>query len=275
MAPQISFMDLPRELRDIVYHETWKITSNTVAMIDGLRPSDWPKGSRAILQVMYPHEHFRCTYGLPQWLRTSKAILNEGMVQLRREATWRFWDPCDIEPAECAAPPWPLLYPCVGRTLELELKMKLLHALSTDGTLTRRFRQSYHGGELAMFKRIVTDTADQEAIEDIQILLDVTYLVVEDRSDNPESRNNSFHLDILHALGVGFPSLRTLRIHLSYYDALSNQFRDLHQSVMLRFEDEVERIARLVLGNGCTGARSEDNVDTCRSMHRRYNFRRA
>jgi hypothetical protein len=269
-------MDLPRELRDVVYHEAWKLTPVIVASANGLKLSHWSKDSHTYLRVTYPHDQARCVpLGLPQWLRTSKSMLNEGMVQLRREAVWRFTETNAIDMDESAAGSSPLLYPCVGRALELGLLIQLLPVMAADGTLTRSFSQSYYKDELSMFKHIVTDTAGQEAPTDIKIHLGLSaYWLGEADVDIPESMKCSFDLKNLRALGNGFPSLRTLRIHVRYHDNFLYQLEDLRQPIMLGFEEEVERTARFVLGDGCTWTQ-EQSTRSLSTGHVEYEFQRA
>ena len=67
------FMDLPPELRGVVYNELWKESPKLYI----------PKGriNRGTFEIHYnTNKDKPIQHGLPQWLRTSKAILHEGLA---------------------------------------------------------------------------------------------------------------------------------------------------------------------------------------------------
>jgi hypothetical protein len=77
------FMELPRELRNVVYDEVWKDTPHIKAP-----HLDFGIGTT----VRYDHliggdQHLE---GLPTWLLTSKQMFEEGLVQFRLKAQWSF-----------------------------------------------------------------------------------------------------------------------------------------------------------------------------------------
>ena len=75
------FMDLPRELRDLVYDEVWKNTPHIKAPY-----LDFGAGTT----VRYDHllEENHHLEGLPTWLLTSKQMCEEGLAQFRLKAQW-------------------------------------------------------------------------------------------------------------------------------------------------------------------------------------------
>jgi len=77
------FLDLPREIRDRVYHELWSGNSDI-----NLSPSNYcleifsefhPEPPHWLNTYLDPPQQFHSTSGLPNWLLTSKAILEEAM----------------------------------------------------------------------------------------------------------------------------------------------------------------------------------------------------
>lgn len=82
-ACRFRFGDLPREIRDIVYHELWKATPG--------------------VRVPYEQNHLHLSYGdygwwekhdgLPAWLFANKAIMKEGIQQLLLKASWSWTQP--------------------------------------------------------------------------------------------------------------------------------------------------------------------------------------
>ncbi|KAH6541013.1 hypothetical protein HBI56_039690 [Parastagonospora nodorum] len=89
------FFVLPRELRDMVYNELWKVSAPMTLMV--------------LIKEATPTHHLVIRYedcaakpanssrselkqclhsGLPQWLLSNKAFLDEGLNQLFRKATW-------------------------------------------------------------------------------------------------------------------------------------------------------------------------------------------
>jgi len=74
-----TFLDLPPELRYMVYHSLWQHTPN----IRRIRVKD----ASIELIAKYPPEHeskdLYC-HGLPRWLLTNKTLLHEGLDQLNR-----------------------------------------------------------------------------------------------------------------------------------------------------------------------------------------------
>jgi hypothetical protein len=65
-----SFMNLPQELRDMVYHELWQQTPSV-----RIERSD---SNLNLIYLLYGHHWGGTTVGLPLWLLTSKAILEQG-----------------------------------------------------------------------------------------------------------------------------------------------------------------------------------------------------
>jgi hypothetical protein len=75
------FMDLPQELRDMVYYELLCHSSSMIL----------PHKSHERIQVLYGKAPSSETIGLPNWLLANKAILSQGLAQLSRNSSWRWW----------------------------------------------------------------------------------------------------------------------------------------------------------------------------------------
>jgi hypothetical protein len=75
------FMDLPQELRDMVYHELLRHSSSLIL----------PQRSHERIKVLYGKLPSYETIGLPNWLLTNKAILSQGLAQLLRNSSWHWW----------------------------------------------------------------------------------------------------------------------------------------------------------------------------------------
>ncbi|KAF1923965.1 uncharacterized protein M421DRAFT_425307 [Didymella exigua CBS 183.55] len=79
------FESLPRELRDIVYHELWRFTPKVSAKYKGidmqllLRSNATDQASSRPASQALP---------LPVWLRTRKSILHEGLAELQHSSSW-------------------------------------------------------------------------------------------------------------------------------------------------------------------------------------------
>lgn len=75
------FMDLPRELRDLVYDEAWKDTPHIKAPY-----LDFGAGTTVRYdRLLEKNQHLE---GLPTWLLTSKQMCEEGLAQFRLKAQW-------------------------------------------------------------------------------------------------------------------------------------------------------------------------------------------
>jgi hypothetical protein len=77
------FLDLPREIRDRVYHELWSSNSEI-----NISPSNYcleifskfhPEPPHLLNTYPDPPQQFHSTSGLPKWLLTSNSILHEGV----------------------------------------------------------------------------------------------------------------------------------------------------------------------------------------------------
>lgn len=77
IAPRL--LTLPREIRDLIYHELW-LHAPDIRLHDQshCRP----------IEMTYELDFCGPIQGLPEWLLTSKVILQEGLEQLYRVALW-------------------------------------------------------------------------------------------------------------------------------------------------------------------------------------------
>jgi hypothetical protein len=75
-------LSLPREIRNAIYHELWKLGSVRALSFNG-HPARLYYGA-------IDADHPRCVKGMPTWLLTNKAFLAEGMEQFHLKATWLF-----------------------------------------------------------------------------------------------------------------------------------------------------------------------------------------
>ncbi|KAF2123437.1 hypothetical protein P153DRAFT_435904 [Dothidotthia symphoricarpi CBS 119687] len=87
------FFDLPRELRDMIYHEVWPTTPELYQhVIDKSQRHLGCQGCRQGLFAAYqprtPRDPCRNEYALPSWLQASKAFLEEAMDQYYRKCQW-------------------------------------------------------------------------------------------------------------------------------------------------------------------------------------------
>lgn len=113
---KLSFADLPRELRDMVYGYLWSATPRLKSSFGSTRPSTFvlnygditwrvaqqsePSSLRILcgtFRICYDDDMIsptpiRC--GLPKWLQASKGICREGIEELRRKGIWS----CSLEP---------------------------------------------------------------------------------------------------------------------------------------------------------------------------------
>lgn len=79
----ISFFDLPRELRDMVYDELWKVTPRLQVARGHIN-----RGTFEVHYGILPTFGVALRYGLPKWLRCDKRFLEEGICQLIRVGSW-------------------------------------------------------------------------------------------------------------------------------------------------------------------------------------------
>jgi hypothetical protein len=86
-AVKVSFRNLPRELRDILYHELWSRTRRLYLI--------HTQGPRSKIEIHYggrPTFDQRIHSRLPRWLMCNRQFLQEGFCQLLKHALWY----CDI-----------------------------------------------------------------------------------------------------------------------------------------------------------------------------------
>jgi hypothetical protein len=120
------FSKLPRELRDMIYHELWKLTPR----IEVFGPPPLASGIKVRKRhAMYydddkhgstdvwDHSH----QTLPSWLRVNTQTLGEGMEQFRSKGVWCINDPWDPEFIRVAnlERKSPLMHPKFARTVRL------------------------------------------------------------------------------------------------------------------------------------------------------------
>lgn len=77
-------MALPREARNIIYHELWKLHPNSRISYQGASLSLHYNDPNANV------EDTRNSKGMPTWLLTNKAFFYEGREQFRLKSTWTF-----------------------------------------------------------------------------------------------------------------------------------------------------------------------------------------
>lgn len=79
------FMDLPQELKDMMFHELWLQTPTILFKLDSVQDQDDME-----VQLHYGGSVKNVT-GLPEWLFTNKAILEKGLKILHANSTlcWR------------------------------------------------------------------------------------------------------------------------------------------------------------------------------------------
>ena len=83
-AVKASFSSLPRELRDMLYHELWTKTS----MLWFVQK---PRGKpRSRVEINYGNSDQLFQPGLPCWLISSRQFLHEGFCQLLKHALWTY-----------------------------------------------------------------------------------------------------------------------------------------------------------------------------------------
>lgn len=93
---QKDFFDLPRELRDMVYHRLWQHSPYLDIDFDPYRLVFGPHDDYQDFRVLYdpsatylwPAKWGSARSGLPLWLLTNKAFLNEGVAQSRYGGRW-------------------------------------------------------------------------------------------------------------------------------------------------------------------------------------------
>tara|TARA_R110002003_G_scaffold13_27_gene1032 strand:+ start:387 stop:1265 length:879 start_codon:yes stop_codon:yes gene_type:complete len=77
-------MDLPQELKDIVYHELWQKTPTIIIALASLQKlAKYNLGAKHYeARLQYGDSVAKTTRGLPRWLLISKTVLEEGLRQL-------------------------------------------------------------------------------------------------------------------------------------------------------------------------------------------------
>lgn len=83
--PKLSFSELPRELRDAIYHQLWLQTPRFYF--------------RGVCQdsLCYNPNTPGLQRGLPCWLFTSRSVFQEGLQQLYRRASWTCRGDCNLK----------------------------------------------------------------------------------------------------------------------------------------------------------------------------------
>ncbi|KAF2250813.1 hypothetical protein BU26DRAFT_562779 [Trematosphaeria pertusa] len=144
------FFQLPRELRDQVYHEVWTTTPH--------------------LRQRYLRKFYSVTYGhrkpsaqpvnTAAWLLASKQILLEGLAQFHRQSVWHFVDTdAENRPSEYV---FPLLTP--GLVYAQHLHLEHWTPLDRkDGTFTLR-KES-----VALVNRMVSSMHEDDALKEIRV----------------------------------------------------------------------------------------------------------
>jgi len=115
--PNSYFLDLPAELRNMVYDLLWQAKnrvaahhepsrSGILAYYDGMVLDESDLLSVQALRGSYEDKMWRPgpRAGLPQWLLANKQILAEGLAQFRFIACWNIWrlEPREDDASKCA-----------------------------------------------------------------------------------------------------------------------------------------------------------------------------
>jgi hypothetical protein len=99
IVTKTGFLDLPQEIKDLVYHELWKLTPNIHLCVLHM-PMLVP------LRLMYNLEDGSPIFGLPKWLLASMDFLEEGLRQLLRHTVWEWEVTGDSQRITLGRPNW-------------------------------------------------------------------------------------------------------------------------------------------------------------------------
>ncbi|KAF2255397.1 hypothetical protein BU26DRAFT_600910 [Trematosphaeria pertusa] len=132
------FMDLSRELRDMVYHLLWKATPGIVV--------PHKMADLSVSYEDYPWFEKRAT--LPMWLLTNTSILKEGVQQLLFRATWSW----SYTRAKYPSLRSPLLIPIQAKEITMRVEAEALILLGPkdrlSGTISLEPKHSYDFADL-------------------------------------------------------------------------------------------------------------------------------
>lgn len=239
---------LPQELRDQVFHELWKLAPVVLLNqknADTSVPIILSYGSRTTTSI-----YSQNVYGLPKWLLASKAILNDGLRQLLRNAAWEWYEP--------RVPAIGYSNPLVGMSAATNFAV-LDHAFlhnrraRTDAAL-QPLEKPYHSAEL-----ITPLLSSKLQVLDLNL------------------RIQMHHRDtcILHLSRFGSKNLRLnklkicLRLKLAALSASTHEHDVAYASFLAQAESEVTALARAWVGETST-IQLEETISWFSDIHTRH-----
>jgi len=163
--PTVSFLDLPRELRIVMYDQVWRSSPNLTFILDRLK-----------LEAVYGDQVLKDSdpIWLPTWLLSNKQIMYEDLEQHGLHCTWSCTEWKDRKPKQ---KPSPLVFPI--KSFERPFLIHLtahLHDLSEGswfGNIDASAQPGYvdSSGHLGNIGRFLDECTDSEQVE-VDIVFD-------------------------------------------------------------------------------------------------------
>ncbi|KAF2259333.1 hypothetical protein CC78DRAFT_621130 [Lojkania enalia] len=228
----LSFFSLPRELRDIIYTYIWLASPPIRVNYKGCQFT--ATYDRSLSTALEDEEK------LPTWLLTNKAILDEGLAELRRQSIWRcsMREHPDTQMWRLMPIPrhrHPLLLPSCGRGLFLTLgSLRLRGDFFADEAVVGPNQLDLHF--LHTLSTILTSGHSLKRVSVTMVL-----------NGHEMMKMESVDLSVFDGIG----GLGVLKIDVSYFFSLWMGIDEMPlEKVVVLLEREMRRVGERLVGEG-------------------------
>lgn len=217
----ISFLDLPRELRDNVYDILWTQTPKITLL-------DHPSMGRIVAcykSLLTPET------ALPTWLITNKQILSEATEQMTRHGTWivRLRSEYDAQRVGM------VLSPALARRLTVTLTHPLEGPRPRWPHVVQEAKLRPSKENIECLARVMSQVSKTNNARDVRLVLELV-------REEPASRIDLSPLEAASCLRPGLQKLEVVVMREQIYRAYSAEFVDAVGA-------EVKRVGNAVMGN--------------------------
>ncbi|KAF1845618.1 uncharacterized protein K460DRAFT_355415 [Cucurbitaria berberidis CBS 394.84] len=280
-----TFLKLPRELRDMVYHHLWKATPVLKAKCRQISyyALEFPNATQETAKIFRftvsydggdEYDQHRLTReNLPQWLCANKAILEEGLEQLRAHGTWRMSFSSNNTPINISFRG--LLTPALAYNLRITIlnrggyeMFKGTELLGTPKSIDQRF---------SLMKQIEGNAPGPQNGHQVR-KLDLT---VPQAAFGNSTQGELFHVymsgitrSLLDLPPTALPSLQEMTLGVRVFGSDSHTFMHRVESgVFTRMGENLRQLASTVLGDDASEHFLSFPED-CAQSHLRVCFKR-
>ncbi|KAF2877822.1 hypothetical protein BDV95DRAFT_613513 [Massariosphaeria phaeospora] len=241
------FFVLPRELRDMVYHEIWRTTTpiyvefNGISFVVEYDASEATSATGATSRKPAQTSQFL-------WILSNKQLAQEAMAQFERDSTWTVVDLGDYEPTAPTKRPQftaerPSLTPWRAKALKVPRSI-VMDQMIQLGNRLRNVQDSmiFSNWCIDFLMRLGPCNTNGSTLRSLE--LKIRILAAYELPTNP---NNRFSTDIQRLTALAVPNLSSVKLTFTILRKYLTQYDN-----WVKFKEEVSRIGGELVGGNHT-----------------------